>query len=467
MPVYATTRGTGASTSCGTGISSPTTPASSATPALIRNASSKPRSAGARRRSRGRRRSTAATCAAERRADVAGDRVDAGRLAGLVRRRRRRRSRFGSAANAQPTPVLSITPQRMISAAESWAKRHAEQPAGGQERSRRRAASLEPMRSLTRPTIGATKQHHQPAGRHQQAGLGGARGRARRRRPSAARRSAGSARTCRTGRSRRAASRGRSISTGGRASVRMLISGAAVAALEDHEADQDDAGRPRSRPSVLSDAQPQSLAREIAISTADRPTARITAPTTSTRPGVRTGDSGTKRIVVIVGDDAHRRREPEDPVVARPGRRAGRRAAGRSRRRCRRSRRAARCRSGSCSRGNSSRTIPNESGNTPPPTPCSTRPTIIRPRPLLSAQTTEPTANAPSEIARKRSLPNMSPRRPRTGVATEAARKYALTIHVMPLVPTPKASLHRGQRRDHGRLGEREGERADRRGWRG
>ena len=78
---------------------------------------------------------------------------------------------------------------------------------------------------------------------------------------------------------------------------------------------------------------------------------------------------------------------------------------------------------GISARGNSSRTIPNESGNTPPPMPCSTRPTIIRPRPSLSAQTTEPTANAPSEIARKRSLPNMSPSRPSTGVATDAARK--------------------------------------------
>ena len=73
--------------------------------------------------------------------------------------------------------------------------------------------------------------------------------------------------------------------------------------------------------------------------------------------------------------------------------------------------------------GNSSRTIPNESGNTPPPMPWSTRPTIISGRSVLTADTAEPIANAASETARKRSLPNMSPRRPSTGVAIDAARK--------------------------------------------
>ena len=73
--------------------------------------------------------------------------------------------------------------------------------------------------------------------------------------------------------------------------------------------------------------------------------------------------------------------------------------------------------------GNSSRTMPKDSGNTPPPMPWRARPTIMSVRPSLSAQTTEPTPNAPIETARKRSLPNMSPRRPSTGVATEAARK--------------------------------------------
>ena len=46
--------------------------------------------------------------------------------------------------------------------------------------------------------------------------------------------------------------------------------------------------------------------------------------------------------------------------------------------------------------------------------------------------TTEPTAKHASEIASSRSLPNMSPRRPKIGVAIEATSRYAVTIHVMP-----------------------------------
>ena len=75
------------------------------------------------------------------------------------------------------------------------------------------------------------------------------------------------------------------------------------------------------------------------------------------------------------------------------------------------------------SRGNSSRMIPNESGKTPPPRPCSARPTIIRPSESDSAHTTEPTANSASETASSRCLPNMSPRRPKIGVATEATSR--------------------------------------------
>jgi hypothetical protein len=67
--------------------------------------------------------------------------------------------------------------------------------------------------------------------------------------------------------------------------------------------------------------------------------------------------------------------------------------------------------------------IPNDSGNTPPPSPCRPRPTIISPSELDSAATTEPTANSASEIASSRSLPNMSPRRPKIGVAIEATSR--------------------------------------------
>ena len=50
-------------------------------------------------------------------------------------------------------------------------------------------------------------------------------------------------------------------------------------------------------PSVRGAPQPQSLAREIANSGSTRPTASSTAPRTSIRPGVRSGDSGTHEWV--------------------------------------------------------------------------------------------------------------------------------------------------------------------------
>ena len=53
------------------------------------------------------------------------------------------------------------------------------------------------------------------------------------------------------------------------------------------------------RPSVRGSPQPHSLARAIASSGATRPTASTSAPRTSTRPGVRTGDSGTKSSIMI------------------------------------------------------------------------------------------------------------------------------------------------------------------------
>jgi hypothetical protein len=78
---------------------------------------------------------------------------------------------------------------------------------------------------------------------------------------------------------------------------------------------------------------------------------------------------------------------------------------------------------GTLSLGNSSRMTPKHSGNTPPPRPCSPRPTIIRPSESAKVHTTDPTAKQPSEIASKRCLPNMSPRRPKIGVAIEATSR--------------------------------------------
>ena len=72
------------------------------------------------------------------------------------------------------------------------------------------------------------------------------------------------------------------------------------------------------------------------------------------------------------------------------------------------------------SRGNSSRMIPNASGSTPPPTPWTTRATIITVRLVASAASRQPSASALSARTNIRFLPVMSPSRPRIGVKIDA-----------------------------------------------
>ncbi len=62
--------------------------------------------------------------------------------------------------------------------------------------------------------------------------------------------------------------------------------------------------------------------------------------------------------------------------------------------------------------GNSSRMMPNDSGNTPPPMPWTTRAAIITPMVGASAATNEPMERAASENTSMRFLPTASPRRP-------------------------------------------------------
>lgn len=76
-----------------------------------------------------------------------------------------------------------------------------------------------------------------------------------------------------------------------------------------------------------------------------------------------------------------------------------------------------------CRGGNSSRMMPNASGNTAPPRPWSTRAAIITPIELVSAATSDPAESAASTTTSIRSFPNMSPSRPSTGVATDALRR--------------------------------------------
>ena len=72
------------------------------------------------------------------------------------------------------------------------------------------------------------------------------------------------------------------------------------------------------------------------------------------------------------------------------------------------------------SRGSSSRMMLNASGKIAPPPPWTMRATIITAIESVVAATTEPTASDASTATSTRFLPNMSPRRPRIGVATEA-----------------------------------------------
>ena len=84
------------------------------------------------------------------------------------------------------------------------------------------------------------------------------------------------------------------------------------------------------------------------------------------------------------------------------------------------------------SAGNSSRMIPNASGKMAPPSPWIKRAPIITGSVVASAATNVPPQTPARTTTRVRFLPNMSPRRPAIGVATDAASRYAVKIHVTP-----------------------------------
>ena len=69
----------------------------------------------------------------------------------------------------------------------------------------------------------------------------------------------------------------------------------------------------------------------------------------------------------------------------------------------------------------------NASGKIAPPPPWITRATSMTATDDVSAATTEPTISDASTIRSTRFLPNMSPSRPSTGVATEALMRYAVS----------------------------------------
>ena len=70
--------------------------------------------------------------------------------------------------------------------------------------------------------------------------------------------------------------------------------------------------------------------------------------------------------------------------------------------------------------GNSSRMIPNERGRTAPPMPWMARARMSIPMEWASPASAEPTARASKVATSIRSLPTMSPTRPRMGVKIDA-----------------------------------------------
>ena len=80
--------------------------------------------------------------------------------------------------------------------------------------------------------------------------------------------------------------------------------------------------------------------------------------------------------------------------------------------------------------GNSSRTMPNESGRTAPPMPWMARAMIRTVIEWARPATTEPAASAPRVTTSILSLPTMSPTRPRMGVKIDADNKNAVRTQV-------------------------------------
>ena len=74
--------------------------------------------------------------------------------------------------------------------------------------------------------------------------------------------------------------------------------------------------------------------------------------------------------------------------------------------------------------------MPNATGSMPPPKPWITRATIITPIDGASAASSDPTASATSVATKTRSLPIMSPTRPRIGVMIDADSRYAVSTQV-------------------------------------
>lgn len=188
-----------------------------------------------------------------------------------------------------------------------------------------------------------------------------------------------------------------------------------------------------SRPMVLISPQPQAWPLLMASSSATSDTDRTAAPSMSSRPGERTGDSFMPKIAPSSAtatrtngsqnSQCHERCSTIGPAATMPTPAPMPKIA------------EIRPMMGATfSRGSSSRIMPIDSGRIAPAAPWSTRPAISTARFVASAATSVPAARAASTPMRTLRLPAMSPSRPRMGVRTDADSRYAVTIQLTSLV---------------------------------
>jgi hypothetical protein len=88
--------------------------------------------------------------------------------------------------------------------------------------------------------------------------------------------------------------------------------------------------------------------------------------------------------------------------------------------------------------------IPKDSGIVAPPSPWIVRATIISASEPARAAIRLPTAMAARTTRSTRFLPNMSPNRPATGVATEVASRKEVNTHVTPVAEVSRSRSRAG-----------------------
>ena len=217
--------------------------------------------------------------------------------------------------------------------------------------------------------------------------------------------------------------------------IRMSTSGAGEASSRRTHATRN-APPPANSPTVLGESHPHWPDSVTATSSVESPTAISAADTVLTLAGVRTGEAGTHRATSRPlttsrpsgSQNSHRQPRPATigPATTRP-----------SPAPIPNSEDTSPTAPATRSRGSSSRTMPNASGNTAPPTPWSARPASMTASDGASAQTKVPTPSVAITTSSMRCLPCMSPRRPNTGVKTAVASRFALRIQVPLEAPAP------------------------------